>query len=294
MKRVLVTGINGQVGYELYQLLKAQDLEVTGVSRDNCDLANPDQIRATVQAVQPELIVNAAAYTAVDQAESEVDLATAVNSTAPGILATAAKALGAPLIHISTDYVFDGQQNTPYTEEDIPNPVGVYGKTKLAGEQAVQANCEQFLILRTAWVYGTFGKGNFVKTMLRFGKERKELRVVFDQVGSPTWAYDLASAIAHLLILPQIPTGLYHYTNSGVTSWYDFAIAIFEEAQFLGFPLAIEDVVPITTDQYPTPVTRPPYSVLNCQKISALFPTYPPHWRHSLRKMILQLHNETH
>lgn len=294
MKRVLVIGMNGQVGHELYQLLKTKDLEVVGVGRDRLDLAVPEQIHAIIREIQPQLIINAAAYTGVDQAESEIALATAVNSTAPGILASEAEKMGATLVHLSTDYVFDGQQNTPYTEANSPQPLGVYGKTKLAGEQAVQKNCSQSLILRTAWVYGTYGKGNFVKTMLRLGQHQEQLRVVFDQVGTPTWAYDLASAIASLLSLPEVPTGLYHYTNSGVTSWYDFAVAIFAEARNLGFPVAIEDVVPITTEQYPTPAVRPPYSVLNCQQISHLLTSHPPHWRDSLRKMLTQLHREIH
>ncbi len=291
MKRILVTGVYGQLGQELQKLLLlVRDLTVIGVGRDRLDLTKPEQIQQQLQTLQPDIIINTAAYTAVDKAESEVELANIVNGIAPTLIAREAKQLGANLIHLSTDYVFDGNGNRPYTEDCFPNPVGVYGKTKLAGEQGVEANCDRALVLRTAWVYGAHGRGNFVKTMLRLGKEKKQLRVVCDQVGSPTWAYDLAIAIAQLISLPTIPAGIYHYTNSGVTSWYDFAVAIFEEAEQIGFPLLIEEVVPITTAEYPTPAVRPPYSVLNCQKITKLLKTHPPQWRQSLRKMLNQLY----
>ncbi|MHC5726910.1 MAG: SDR family oxidoreductase, partial [Nostoc sp.] len=170
------------------------------------------------------------------------------------------------------------------------NPLSVYGKTKLAGEEAIRETCAHHLILRTAWVYGIFGKSNFVKTMLRLGAERQELRVVADQIGSPTWAQDIATVIAEIIpqLTPKI-SGTYHYTNSGVASWYDFAVAIFEEAQQLGFPLKVERIVPITTAEYPTPARRPGYSVLACEKISAILGTYPPHWRQRLRQMLTDL-----
>ena len=190
------------------------------------------------------------------------------------------------MIHISTDYVFDGKTNHPYGENDSTNPLSVYGKTKLAGEEGIRSNCNNYLILRTAWVYGSFGKSNFVKTMLRLGAQKPELRVVADQIGSPTWAKDIAQIIAGLIPKTSRIIGTYHYTNSGVASWYDFAVAIFEEAKQLGFPLKIEQVIPITTSEYPTPATRPGYSVLNCGKISSLMESYPPHWRQSLREML--------
>jgi dTDP-4-dehydrorhamnose reductase len=228
----------------------------------------------------------------VDKAETETERANAINGTAPTIMAEAAQQLGAALIHVSTDYIFDGKKNTPYTEDDTPDPINAYGQSKLWGEEGVLKHCDRAMILRTAWVYGAQGKGNFVKTMLRLGAEREELRVVVDQVGTPTWTGDLASAIAQLAQSLKSDTlaGIYHFTNSGVTSWYDFAVAIFEEAQQIGFPLQVKQVVPITTAEYPTPAARPAYSVLSTQKISAALGNHPPHWRVSLRQMLQQLY----
>lgn len=289
MTRILLTGANGQVGEELRQTLAPLGT-VTAIDRTRWDLAQPEAILKIIEDVQPTLIVNAAAYTAVDKAESEPELALLVNGQAPGILAEAAEKSGAGLIHISTDYVFDGKSSRPYLESDPTNPLGEYGKSKLAGEVAIRAVCPNHMIVRTAWVYGVQGKGNFVKTMLRLGAQREELRVVTDQIGSPTWAKDLAIAIAQLA--PQLNSataGTYHYTNSGVCSWYDFAIAIFEEAKTLGFPLQVERVIPITTEEYPTPATRPPFSVLSLRKTSALLGGAPPHWRQSLQKMLVEL-----
>lgn len=292
--RILLTGSAGQVGGELQQLLASSD-EVIALDRQALNLAEPETIRSAIAPLKPDLIINAAAYTAVDQAEREVDLAEAINGKAPGQLAAAAQQVGASLIHISTDYVFQGQQGYPYRETDAPNPLGAYGRSKLAGEEAVQANCDRHIILRTAWVYGTYGKGNFVKTMLRLGAEREEIRVVADQIGSPTWARDIAQTIVQLI--PNLGPeryGIYHYTNSGVASWYDFAVAIFEEAQQLGLPLKVERVVPITTAEYPTPAQRPAYSVLACAKICKALGTIPPHWRQSLRCMLAELYAQTH
>ena len=299
MRRILLTGITGQVGQELQRTLAALG-NVIGVDSKTMDLAASTMIRQVISEVKPDVIVNGAAYTAVDKAESEVELAKSVNVIAPMILAEEAQRLGAGLIHISTDYVFDGRKNTPYTETDTPNPINVYGESKLVGEEKIRQTCENYIILRTAWVYSTYGKGNFVKTMLKLGAERDQIRVVADQVGTPTWARDIAEAIAQLLPLlspgateKSALTGTYHFTNSGVTSWYDFAIAIFEEAEQLGYKLKVQRVVPITTSEYPTPALRPAYSVLSCQKISAVLGTYPPHWRQRLRQMLLELYNYT-
>jgi dTDP-4-dehydrorhamnose reductase len=245
---------------------------------------------SVIREKQPQIIINAAAYTAVDQAESEPELAKAINATAPQILAQEAKKQQAFLIHISTDYVFDGNSCRPYQETDTTNPLSIYGQTKLAGEQAIRQTHAHHLILRTAWVYGTFGKSNFVKTMLRLGGEKEEIRVVADQIGSPTWARDIAETIAELIpLLNSEIAGTYHYTNSGVASWYDFAVAIFEEAQQLGFPLKIQRIVPITTSEYPTPARRPAYSVLACAKIAETLGHHAPHWRQGLRKMLKEL-----
>ncbi|NET07274.1 MAG: dTDP-4-dehydrorhamnose reductase [Symploca sp. SIO2B6] len=308
MKRILLTGITGQLGQQLPGILEPL-AEVTGVDRQSLDLAQPEEIRKVISEVKPDLIINAAAYTAVDKAETETELAKAINGIAPTIIAEEAQQLGASLIHISTDYVFDGRKNTPYTEEDTPNPINAYGQSKLLGEEGVRQKCERHIILRTAWVYGAYGKGNFVKTMLRLGAEREELRVVVDQVGGPTWTGDLAQGIAMIAAnLPNprlgesinldqdaklnVSTGTYHFTNSGAISWYDFAIAIFEEAQQLGFPVKVKHVVPITTTEYPTPAKRPAYSVLSGKKISAVLGTHPPHWRQGLRQMLKQLYSQ--
>jgi dTDP-4-dehydrorhamnose reductase len=288
-KSILLIGNNGQVGTELQNILSS-DYQVIGLARPEIDLTQGHNLRQIIQAVQPEIIINGAAYTAVDKAESEAEIAHEVNAIAPQIIAEESQKLGSFLIHISTDYVFDGNSNYPYQETDITNPLSMYGKTKLAGEMAIQQACADYIILRTAWVYGTDGKGNFVKTMLRVGKDRLEVRVVADQIGSPTWAHDIADTISK--IIPQLTSeisGIYHYTNSGVASWYDFAVAIFEEAQKLGFPVQINQVIPITTPEYPTLAKRPAYSVLACRKISQLLGTYPPHWRQRLILMLKEL-----
>ena len=297
MRRILLTGCTGQLGQELQRTLAPLG-EVIGVDRARVDLNHATSIRQAITEVKPNLIVNAAAYTAVDKAETETELAQAINATAPKVMAEEATRLGATLIHVSTDYVFDGGKNTPYTEDDVTNPLGVYGRTKLEGEEGIRQTCTNHLILRTAWVYGSFGKVNFVKTMLRLFAEREEVRVVADQVGSPTWAADLAQAIATLVsqssqdpAQANFPTGTYHYTNSGVASWYDFAVAIFEEAKPLGFPLKVQRIVPIATADYPTPAKRPAYSVLSGKKISAVLGSHPPHWRQALRQMLLELYS---
>jgi dTDP-4-dehydrorhamnose reductase len=288
-KSILLIGSNGQVGKELEQIFASYG-DIISVARPTVDLTQPDTLRNFIRLKQPQIIINAAAYTAVDKAESEPELASAINATASLIIAQESQKLGAFLIHLSTDYVFDGNGYRPYQETDATNPLSVYGKTKLAGEEAIRETCAHHLILRTAWVYGTFGKSNFVKTILRLGAERQEIRVVADQIGSPTWAQDIATVIARIipLLTPEI-SGTYHYTNSGVASWYDFAVAIFEEAQQLGFPLKVERIVPITTAEYPTAARRPAYSVLACGKIAAILGTYPPHWRQRLRQMLTEL-----
>ncbi|MEG4405202.1 dTDP-4-dehydrorhamnose reductase [Microcoleus sp. MON2_D5] len=284
--KILLAGGSGQLAQELQPILLSSG-EVIALDRTHLDLSQPESIRQAMAEIQPNLVVNAGAYTAVDKAESEPELANAVNGIAPGILAEECEKLGASLIHFSTDYVFDGSHGSAYLETDSTNPLGTYGKSKLAGEEAIRKAGNRHIIIRTAWVYGNGGKGNFVKTMLRLGKEREEIRVVADQIGSPTWTGDLAEAISQ--IIPRLGPesfGTYQYTNSGVCSWYDFAIAIFEEAAQLGFPLKIQRVIPITTSEYPTPAKRPAFSVLSTVKISALLGTYPPHWRQGLRQML--------
>jgi len=284
--KILLAGGSGQLAQELQPILLSSG-EVIAVDRTRLDLSQPESIRQAMAEIQPDLVVNAGAYTAVDKAESEPELANAVNGIAPGILAEECEKMGASLMHFSTDYVFDGSHGSAYLETDSTNPLGTYGKSKLAGEEAIRQAGNRHIIIRTAWVYGNGGKGNFVKTMLRLGKEREEIRVVADQIGSPTWTGDLSAATSQIIPLLGPETfGTYHYTNSGVCSWYDFAIAIFEEAAKLGFPLKVQRVIPITTAEYPTPAKRPAFSVLSTVKISALLGTYPPHWRQGLRQML--------
>lgn len=310
MSRILVTGAKGQVGRELLRSLAPLG-EVIAGDRRRLDLTCPDQIRHAIQDIQPDVIVNAAAYTAVDQAESQVELANAVNGTAPRILAELASASKATLIHLSTDYVFDGTQQTPYREDDLPHPVGAYAQSKRLGELGIEqvfGSEPGYIILRTAWVYGVYGQTNFVKTMLRLGAERQELRVVADQIGSPTWSNDLAQAIAGFTTrslraastangldtpLPP-PTGIYHFTNTGTASWYDFAIAIFDQARSLGFPLTVQRVIPISTADYPTLAKRPAYSVLSGDKTASLLGSYPQSWQQGLQQMLVDLYAKTY
>jgi dTDP-4-dehydrorhamnose reductase len=286
--KIAVVGADGQVGQELQHILRPLG-ELHLFNRQTLDLSQPDAIAQILEPLQPSIIVNAAAYTAVDKAESEPDLAHVINAIAPTQLAKSAQALNAPLIHISTDYVFDGTKGSPYQPSDLTHPMSVYGSSKLKGEEGIQENCDRHYILRTAWIYGSYGKSNFVKTMLRLGADRSELKVVADQIGTPTWARSIAEAIATLILSSNTEpaaSGVYHFTNSGVASWYDFAIAIFEEARSLGIPVTIEQVVPITTADYPTPAKRPSYSVLSLQKIVPILGSAPLHWRAALRLML--------
>jgi dTDP-4-dehydrorhamnose reductase len=290
MKKVLLIGAKGQVGQELQVTLPYLG-EVISIGREELDLTNSEKIGQLIGEIHPDYLVNAAAYTAVDKAETEPDLAYSINAIAPKIMAESAEKIKAKFLHISTDYVFDGRKNTPYLETDLTNPLGVYGQSKLRGEEEIKTVNSQAIILRTAWVYGSYGKSNFVKTMLRLGKEREELKVVVDQVGSPTWAKDIAAAITQLLINADNPAGIYNFSNSGVASWFDLTKAIFEEAKISGIPLKIQRVIPITTAEYPTPAARPAYSVLSGQKISQQLGYIPSYWRDSLNAMLNQLFN---
>lgn len=283
---ILVIGKNGQIGWELERSLCVLG-DVVAVDRHSVDLANADNIRAFVRQAKPDVIVNAAAYTAVDKAESEPELAMAINGTAPGIMAEEARRLGALLVHYSTDYVFDGTKRTPYTEDDTPNPINVYGKTKLAGEHAVQAVGGNYLILRTSWVYGMRGN-NFLRTILRLLREKDELRIVDDQIGSPTWCRTISDATAHIVAFAlrdtaQLETGLYHLTAGGQTSWYGFARAIAELADAQG--RTSKAVLPITSAEYPTLANRPAYSVLENKKRRSVELFMPP-W-HGTLQMVL-------
>jgi dTDP-4-dehydrorhamnose reductase len=292
--KILLTGVTGQVGWELRQTLMPLG-EIIPVGRSankaalQMDLTQPDSIRRTLREVKPHLIVNAAAYTAVDRAESEPEIAMAVNGIAPGLMAEEAKLLGAAIVHYSTDYVFDGTKPTPYTELDSPNPQNTYGKTKLAGEQAIQAVGVPHLILRTSWVYGLRGK-NFLLTMLRLAQELEELRVVNDQVGSPTWSRAIAEATAQILSQAtqslsgflSSKSGVYHLSATGQTNWYSFAEAILEQAPQHG-KQKMQRLMSITSEQYPTPARRPAYSLLDCHKLSNSFGLALPDWQRTLQ-----------
>lgn len=293
MRKILLTGVTGQVGWELQRTLVTLG-EVIPVGRSvsnaalQMDLAHPDTICRTIREVKPDLIVNAAAYTAVDKAESEPELAMAINGIAPGLIAEEAKRLGVAIIHYSTDYVFNGTKATPYTEEDLPNPQNTYGKTKLAGEQAIQAVGVPHLILRTSWVYGLRGK-NFLLTMLKLAREREELMVVDDQVGIPNWSRMIAEATAEIMhqitynltSFLAIKSGVYHLTASGQTSWYGFAKAIFED-EIKHSDRRMQRLIAITSEQYPTAARRPAYSLLDNRKLSNTFGLALPEWQRTL------------
>ena len=274
----LVVGANGQLGNELRLLLKQ---DAAYVDRDELDITDKNAVLSFVSPAKYQAVINCAAYTAVDKAEDEEALARKINVEGPENLALT----GVPLIHISTDYVFDGHKCTPYTENDATNPQSAYGRTKLAGEKAVLDIADTAIIIRTAWLYSEFGN-NFVKTMRRLGSERDNLNVVFDQVGTPTYAKDLAQAIVE--ILPQIKAGtkaVYHFSNEGVCSWYDFAVEIMHQS---GVSCRVN---PIESFQYPTKAIRPFYSVLNKGKIKSDFGISIRHWQVALRECIKNMEN---
>ncbi len=284
MARILVTGAGGQLGQELLRRAPVAH-EVHGLDRNALDIGDDSAVRRCVDDLRPQAIINAAAYTAVDRAESDVDNAHRINATAVGSLAKAAASCGARLIHVSTDFVFDGTQSTPYRPDDRTQPLGIYGLSKCRGEEAVLASASDALIVRTAWVYSAHG-GNFVKTMLRVMRERPEVRVVADQIGTPTSAATLAGALWSLLDT-QAPAGIYHYTDAGAASWYDFACAIREIAQQISGE-SPAPVLPIRTQDYPTPAKRPAYSVLDKTSTYALIGN-APHWREPLRDVLSEL-----
>jgi dTDP-4-dehydrorhamnose reductase len=281
-KSILVTGANGQLGNELRELSALNSgCAFTFIDKDELDLCNPEDSWAYFIDKTFDVIINCAAYTAVDKAESEQAVARAINTRALETLARIAKEKASSLIHISTDYVFDGKNFKPYTETDATHPQGIYGQTKLDGELAMlQINPANSIIIRTSWLYSSFCN-NFVKTMLRLGKERDELGVIYDQVGTPTYARDLARAILliiqHPILNAQKATEIYHYSNEGVCSWYDFAKTIFELSDIHC------NVKPIETVDYPTPAKRPHYSLLNKAKIKNTFDITIPYWKDSLQ-----------
>ena len=282
--RILITGGDGQLGWELARAF-APIGEIFALNRAGLNLADADAIRARCREINPALILNAGAYTAVDKAESEPDLAMQINGIAPGVLAEEANRLNAPLIHYSTDYVFDGRATTPYREDDATAPQSVYGRTKLAGEQAVSATANAFLIFRTSWLYGN-RRQNFMLTMLRLAQERDELRVVGDQIGSPTWVRPVSDATAQCVGVAStkmrinIPSGIYHLTAAGQTSWHGFATAILDGTA--NEPRRAKNVFAIATTDYPTPASRPAFSVLSLEKFRNASGIVPTDWRELL------------
>ena len=284
--RILVTGCNGQLGntlrdrqhhYPRHQWFNTDVAEL--------DITDKAAVERYVQDHQIEGIVNCAAYTAVDRAEDDLERATLLNVTGPAILAEVIERQGGWLIHISTDYVFDGNHSTPYTEEEPTHPMSVYGRTKRQAEEDVTERCRQSVIIRTAWLYSEYGN-NFVKTMLRLGRERELLKVVYDQVGTPTYAGDLADAILHI-IEKGIIAGIYHYTDEGVASWYDFTKTIHHMAE-----ISACEVLPIRSSEYPTKAHRPSFSVLDKQKIKSTYNIHIPYWKDSLRHCLSLLKEE--
>ena len=283
---ILITGCNGQLGSEL-RLLQSASANHTFFNTDveELDITNQEAVEAFVASHQIEGIVNCAAFTAVDLAETEREKCTTLNTLAPAYLATAIEKQGGWMIQISTDYVFNGKSHRPYLEDDTPSPDSVYGSTKLAAELGVSKFCKRSMIIRTAWLYSSFGK-NFVKTMLRLGREKETLGVVFDQVGTPTYARDLAKAIMHISE-KGIQPGVYHYTDEGVASWYDFTKSIHRIA---GIDTC--KVSPLHTEEYPTPAKRPPYSILDKTKIKQAYGLEIPHWEDSLRECLSILNQQ--
>ena len=280
--KILITGRNGQLAQALQQRLAGLG-QVHVLGREQLDLAESERIRQVVRELSPDLLVNAAAYTAVDQAENEPALAFAINATAPGVLAEEAARLGVPLLHYSTEYVFDGSKATPYTENDAPNPLSVYGRSKLAGEQAIHAVGGAHLTLRTSWVYSLHGR-NFLLTMQRLLQEKPQLRVVADQIGAPTWAGSLAASTLALIQRWQAGQagawGTYHMTAQGQTSWFGFAQAIGEHLKAQGRPCA--QLLPIPSSEYPTPAQRPLNSRLDCSRLRQQWQVEQPDWRQAL------------
>jgi dTDP-4-dehydrorhamnose reductase len=286
--RVLVTGAGGQVGADVVRLLEGR-AEVAAHTRASLDLEKPDDIRWNVREARPDVIVNAAAYTAVDRAESEEDRAHAVNGVAPGLLAEEAKRAGALLIHYSTDYVFDGELDRPYVETDATHPLCAYGRTKLEGERAVAAVGGRHLILRTSWVYAPRGR-NFMLTMLRFAADRDALRIVDDQRGAPTSSLQIARATIELFDAQREHSGIYHATASGETTWFGFASAIFDaRSRELGDVFRVPKLVPIRTMDYPTPAKRPKNSVLSNAKLENVFGVRLGEWREGMEEALAAL-----
>jgi len=281
--KLLVTGAAGQLGRETVLALEASGMEVVGMTREQLDFSRPERVAEGIAAQRADWVINCAAYTQVDKAETDQSLAFLVNRDSAAAVAEGVKRSGGRLVHISTDFIFSGEQSHPYSEADPAAPLGVYGQSKWEGELAVRAILPESIVVRTAWVYGAHGP-NFVKTILRLAAERDDLRVVDDQIGTPSWTADIAQAV--LALIRRDAEGVFHFTNEGVASWYDFARMIISEARNAGSKLKVDSVVPIPSLAYPTPARRPSFSVLDKQKIRTVIDYPIPHWIDSLKTML--------
>ncbi len=283
MLNVLVTGGNGQLGCEIREVAPefADKLRLFFVTRENLNLESESEIETFISANQIQAIVNTAAYTAVDLAEKELEKARVSNVMVPKLLAKIANRHKIKMLHVSTDFAFDGKSGKPYREDDLTSPISIYGKTKEEGEREVLKELPKAIILRTSWVYSKYGN-NFLKTIRRLGKERPELKIIYDQIGTPTWARDLARVILKMIQTKDL-SGFYHYSNEGITSWYDFAKEILDLSNLK------TKIFPIETSEYPTPATRPTYSVLNKKKIKQSLEIEIPHWKDSLKVCLSEL-----
>jgi dTDP-4-dehydrorhamnose reductase len=292
--KIFVCGSKGQLGQAIIKACKIKQIPFAEADLPEIDITSPHSIETNVNQTQPSIIVNAAAYTQVDKAEKESELAFAINRDGSHNLAQICNKRGIPLIHISTDYVFDGENKTPYVETDPINPTGVYGLSKADGEIVIQKQLQQHIIVRTAWLYGLHGQ-NFIKTMLRLGREKTTLGVVNDQYGCPTCAEDLAQALIQIIQTinqnAEISWGTYHYCGQGITTWYEFATTLFDYVRDL-IPLSIETVTPLTTAEYPTPAKRPAYSALDCRRIQEVFKITPRPWQESLKETVERIINQ--
>ena len=282
--KFLVAGARGMLASDLIPLLEKKG-DVKCGSRPDFDISNQDQIHKTLKAYMPDLVINCVAYTAVDKAESEKNAAFETNERGAENLARACRETGAKLVHVSTDFVFDGGGNRPYIEDDITNPIGIYGTSKLAGETSIKNTTDNYLIVRTSWLYGKKGN-NFVKTILRLASEREELGIVYDQTGTPTYTKDLAEGIINLI--ENKASGIYHFSNEGVCSWYDFAHEIIDIAEKRGETFKLKKLKPILTKDYPVPAKRPAYSVLNKAKYKEATSREIPHWRDGLKRYLAE------
>ncbi len=294
--KILVTGANGQLGTDLVPRLDKSGAGVIAFDKEGLDITDAGAIARAFKLSKPDAIINCAAYTKVDLAQTERDRAFAVNRDGPALLADAAKDAGALLCHISTDFVFDGKKSSPYNEDDEPAPLSVYGESKLAGEIEIARRMSEYAIIRASWLYGSSGS-NFVKTIMRLASERDGLKVVYDQVGAPTSTADLSDAIIALVkkrFDGSATSGVYHFSNEGVASWYDFAVAILNEARSRGLSLNCRSIEPILSKDYPTSARRPAYSVLDKTKIKKACGIVIPHWTAALRLMMDALYGKNH